>query len=174
MEIENYKLEDLVKNNIAITSLEKVFDFCRSNSLWPVSFGLACCAIEMMSTGNARFDIARFGYEAFRPSPRQADLMIIAGTVTHKMAPLIRTLYDQMPEPKYVLAMGSCAINGGPFADSYSMLRGVDKILPVDVYVQGCPPRPEALINGFLQLREKMRNPKIAKVKKNGQRNSAC
>lgn len=166
MEIEKYKLENLVKNNFAITSLEKIFDFCRSNSLWPMSFGLACCAIEMMSSGNARYDISRFGYEAFRASPRQADVMIVAGTVTDKMAPLIKTLYEQMPEPKYVIAMGSCAITGGPFADSYNVVNGVDKILPVDVYVQGCPPRPEALINGFLELRKMMRNPKIAKVKK--------
>jgi NADH-quinone oxidoreductase subunit B len=167
MEIEKYKLEDLVKNNFAITSLEKIFDFCRSNSLWPMSFGLACCAIEMMSAGNARYDISRFGYEVFRASPRQSDVMVVAGTVTEKMAPLVKTLYDQMPEPKYVIAMGSCAINGGPFVDSYSVVKGVDQIVPVDVYVQGCPPRPEALINGFLELRRMMRNPKIAKVKKN-------
>jgi NADH-quinone oxidoreductase subunit B len=167
MEVENYNLEDLVKNNISITSIEKVIDFCRSNSLWPLSFGLACCAIEMMATGSARYDISRFGFEAFRPSPRQADLMIVAGTITHKMAPLVKRLFDQMPEPKYVLAMGACAITGGPFADSYSVLRGADKIIPVDVYIQGCPPRPEALIDGFLRLRAKMRKPSIARMKKN-------
>lgn len=156
------------QDNIIFTSIEKVINMCKSNSLWPVSFGLACCAIEMMAAGGARYDLSRFGYEVFRPSPRQADVMIVAGTVTNKMAPLVRKLYDQMPEPKYVIALGSCAISGGPFADSYSVLQGVDKILPVDVYVPGCPPRPEAIINGFLQLRAKVRNPKIAKVKKNG------
>lgn len=168
MEVKDYEVEELAKNNIIMTSVEKALDFCRSNSLWPVTFGLACCAIEMMAAGGARYDLSRFGFEVFRPSPRQADLMIVAGTVTDKMAPLVKRIYDQMPEPKYVIAMGSCAISGGPFVDSYCVLRGVDKIIPVDVYVPGCPPRPEALINGFLQLRQKIRNPKIAKVKKHG------
>lgn len=167
MEVKDYEVEELAKNNIIVTSVEKVLDFCRSNSLWPVTFGLACCAIEMMAAGGARYDLSRFGFEVFRPSPRQADLMIVAGTVTDKMAPLVKRIYDQMPEPKYVIAMGSCAISGGPFVDSYCVLRGVDKIIPVDVYVPGCPPRPEALINGFLQLRAKIRNPKIAKVRRN-------
>lgn len=168
MEVKDYEVEELAQNNIIMTTVEKALDFCRSNSFWPVTFGLACCAIEMMAAGGARYDLSRFGFEVFRPSPRQADLMIVAGTVTDKMAPLVKRVYDQMPEPKYVIAMGSCAISGGPFVDSYCVLRGVDKIIPVDVYVPGCPPRPEALINGLLQLRQKLRNPKIAKVKRNG------
>jgi NADH-quinone oxidoreductase subunit B len=167
MEVEDKDIEEL-KNNaiyVAFSTVEKALDFCRSNSIWPVSFGLACCAIEMMAAGGARYDLSRFGFEVFRPSPRQADLMIVAGTVTDKMAPLLRRLYDQMPEPKYVMAMGSCAISGGPFADSYSVVEGVDKIVPVDVYVPGCPPRPEALINAFLKLRAKLRSPAMAQAK---------
>lgn len=169
MEVMDNDLEILRNNNISVvlTSVEKALDFCRSNSLWPIAFGLACCAIEMMAAGGARYDLSRFGYEVFRPSPRQGDLMIVAGTVTHKMAPLVRRLYDQMPEPKYVMAMGSCSITGGPFADSYSVVRGVDKIVPVDVYIPGCPPRPEALIDAFLLLKAKLRNPGIERVKKN-------
>lgn len=169
MEVADNDIEVLKNNNIyvVLSTVEKALDFARSNSLWPVSFGLACCAIEMMAAGGARYDLSRFGYEVFRPSPRQADLMVVAGTVTEKMAPLVRRLYDQMPEPKYVMAMGSCSITGGPFADSYSVVRGVDKILPVDVYIPGCPPRPEALIDGFLKLKSKLRNPGIEKVKKN-------
>jgi NADH-quinone oxidoreductase subunit B len=169
MEVTDNDLEILKSNNISVilTTVEKALDFCRSNSLWPVTFGLACCAIEMMAAGGARYDLSRFGYEVFRPSPRQADLMIVAGTVTDKMAPLVRRLYDQMPEPKYVMAMGSCATTGGPFADSYSVVRGVDKIVPVDVFVPGCPPRPEALIDGFLLLKSRLRSPGIEKVKRN-------
>lgn len=165
---ENEALKHFITNHVVFTTLEKGIDFCRSNSLWPVSFGLACCAIEMMASGGARYDISRFGYEVFRPSPRQADVMIVAGTVTDKMAPLLRRLYDQMPEPKYVIAMGSCAISGGPFADSYSVVRGVEEIVPVDVYIPGCPPRPEALIDGFLALKAKLNKPEIVKVRKNG------
>lgn len=169
MEIENNELETLKSNNLSLilTTIEKGLDFCRSNSLWPMSFGPACCAIEMMASGDARYDISRFGYEVFRASPRQSDVMIVAGTVTKKMAPLVRRLYDQMPEPKYVIAMGGCSITGGPFADSYSVLRGIDKIIPVDVYLPGCPPRPEALIDAFLMLKSKLRNPGIEKVIKN-------
>jgi len=166
MEINKYQAEDSVNNNIIMTTVDKMLDFCRSNSLWPVTFGLACCAIEMMAAGGARYDLSRFGFEVFRPSPRQADLMIVAGTVTDKMAPLVKRLYDQMPEPKYVIAMGSCAISGGAFVDSYSVLRGVDKIIPVDVFIPGCPPRPEALIDGFLKLRDKLRGQKAQEVKK--------
>jgi NADH-quinone oxidoreductase subunit B len=160
--------EGELKNNalyIVFSTVEKGLDFCRSNSLWPVSFGLACCAIEMMAAGGARYDLSRFGFEVFRPSPRQADLMIVAGTVTDKMAPLVKRLYDQMPEPKYVMARGSCAICGGPFADSYSVVPGVDTIVPVDIYVPGCPPRPEALIDAFLKLRARLRKPELAKDK---------
>lgn len=164
---EEEELRECIENRVFFTTFEKAMNFCRSNSFWPASFGLACCAIEMMASGGARYDISRFGYEVFRPSPRHADVMIVAGTVTEKMAPLLKRLYDQMPEPKYVIAMGSCAISGGPFADSYSVVKGVDKLIPVDVIIPGCPPRPEALIEGFLKLKEKVRRPEIAMVKKN-------
>lgn len=137
---------------------DAIFDLCRANSLWPLTFGLSCCAIEMMCCGMARFDMARYGAEVFRPSPRQSDLMIVAGTVNRKMAPALVTLYEQMPAPRYVIAMGNCAMAGGPFAveANYDVVLGVDKLIPVDVYVPGCPPRPEALIEGILQLQEKI------------------
>jgi NADH-quinone oxidoreductase subunit B len=139
--------------------LDDVLNMARANSLWPMTFGLACCAIEMMATGASRFDMARFGCEVFRPSPRQSDLMIVSGTISRKMAPAVVTLYDQMPEPKWVLAMGNCAISGGPFKfpGQYGIVEGVDQLIPVDVYVPGCPPRPEALIEGILTLEEKLR-----------------
>lgn len=143
------------ERNFLVTTVDYVFNWARQSSLWPLTFGLACCAIEMIAAGASRFDIARFGAEVFRPSPRQADLMIVAGTVTLKMAPVLRRLYDQMPEPKWVLAMGSCASVGGPF-NTYAVLQGVDKIVPVDVYVSGCPPRPENLFYGLLKLQEKI------------------
>ncbi len=138
--------------------LDKFLELSRANSLWPLTFGLACCAIEMMAAGASRFDLARFGAEVFRPSPRQADLMIIAGTVNKKMAAAVKTLYDQMPEPKWVIAMGNCAISGGPFVfpGQYAVVEGVDKLFPVDVFIPGCPPRPEALIEGILKLEEKL------------------
>ncbi|MGE4342814.1 MAG: NADH-quinone oxidoreductase subunit B [Geoalkalibacter sp.] len=141
-------------NNFITTSLDKVVNWSRSRSLWPMTFGLACCAIEMMAAGAARFDLDRFGI-LFRASPRQADLIIIAGTVTKKMLPVIQTVYEQMPEPKYVVAMGACACSGGIF-DTYSTVQGVDEGLPVDVYIPGCPPRPEGLIYGLLKLQEKI------------------
>lgn len=153
-----------LQNNVLVTTVDGLFKWARGNSLWPLSSGLACCAIEMMSAAAGRFDLARFGYEVFRPSPRQADLLIVAGTLTWKMAGPLKRLYEQMPEPKYVIAMGSCSINGGPFADSYSVVPGVDKILPVDVYVPGCAPRPEALIKGMLELKRKIRHPEVAKA----------
>jgi len=141
-------------NNIITTSLDKVVNWSRSRSLWPLTFGLACCAIEMMSTGAARFDLDRFGV-IFRASPRQADLIVIAGTVTKKMLPVIKILYEQMPEPKYIIAMGACACSGGIF-DTYSVVQGIDEAIPVDVYIPGCPPRPEGLLYGILKLQEKI------------------
>ena len=158
-------VEEEKKSSVILASVNQVLNYARAHSFWPVTFGLACCAIEMMAAGGARYDIARFGYEVFRPSPRQADLMIVAGTITEKMAPLVKRIYDQMPEPKWVLAMGSCAISGGPFVDSYYVVPGADAFLPVDVYVPGCPPRPEALIHGLLTLRDKVKNPKVVRPK---------
>lgn len=139
-----------------ITKLEGLISWARKNSIWPLQFGLACCAIEMISAAAPRFDIARFGSEMFRPSPRQADLMIVAGRVSQKMAPVVKHLYEQMLEPKWVIAMGDCASCGGLY-NNYAIVQGVDKIIPVDVYVAGCPPRPEALLYGLLKLQEKIR-----------------
>ena len=138
--------------------VEKVLDLARANSLWPVTFGLACCAIEMMAAAMSRFDLDRFGAGVFRASPRPGDLMVVTGTVTKKMAPVLTTLYEQMPSPKWVIAMGNCAISGGPFVfeGQYNLVEGVDLLVPVDVYVPGCPPRPEALLEGFLKLEEKI------------------
>ena len=137
------------------TTVDAVFNWARKSSLWPMTFGLACCAIEMMATGASRFDMDRFGCGIFRPSPRQSDLIIVSGTVTLKMAEAIQKLYDQMPEPKWVVAMGACASVGGPF-DTYATLQGVDRIVPVDVYIPGCPPRPEALLYGLMRLQDKI------------------
>lgn len=143
---------------IQLTIIDTILDVARANALWPMTFGLACCAIEMMAAGASRFDLDRFGAGVFRPSPRQSDVMIVAGTISKKMAPTVVTLYEQMPAPKWVIAMGNCAISGGPFAyrGQYAIVNGADKILPVDVVVPGCPPRPEALIQGFLELQDKL------------------
>lgn len=153
--------KELSQQGVHVTSLESLYNWGCSNSLWPLQFGLACCAIEMIAATMARHDLARFGAEVFRPSPRQADLMIVAGTVTKKMAPLVVRLYNQMPEPKFVIAMGACAISGGPFRDGYNVLKGIDRYIPVDVFIPGCPPRPEALLDGVMKLQEKIRAQKL-------------
>jgi NADH-quinone oxidoreductase subunit B len=156
--------EDLaeVERGILLTSLDKMVNWARRSSIWPATFGLACCAIEMMATGAARFDLARFGAEVFRASPRQADLMIVAGRVSRKMAPVLRKIYDQMPDPKWVISMGACASCGGVF-NTYTIVQGVDQVVPVDVYVPGCPPRPEQLIHGIMLLQEKIKNERHAR-----------
>ena len=148
-------IEQKIPDGILTTTVDKLVNWSRTYSTWPATFGLACCALEMMGAAMAHYDISRFGMEIFRASPRQADLMIVAGTLTKKMAPVLRTIYDQMAEPKWVLAMGACASTGGVFR-SYHVVQGVDQIVPVDVYVPGCPPRPEALLKGILELQEKV------------------
>lgn len=151
--------EKIPTSIVQFASLDKLLGLGRANSLWPMTFGLACCAIEMMAAGAGRFDLARFGAEVFRPSPRQSDIMIVAGTITKKMAPAVKTLYDQMSEPKWVIAMGNCAISGGPFKVecNYNVVEGADQIIPVDVYIPGCPPRPESVQYAFMELRKKIK-----------------
>lgn len=152
---------ELGKKGVVVATLNDLYNWGRRSSIWPMQFGLACCAIEMIATACARYDIARFGAELFRPSPRQADLMIVAGTVTKKMAPQVVRLYNQMAEPKYVITMGACSIAGGPFIDGYNVLRGIDRYIPVDIHLPGCPPRPEALLHGLMELQKKIDSQEI-------------
>ena len=160
---DNETLQKLVQelneggSNVILATLDDVIDWGRSNSLWPLTFATSCCGIEFMAVCAARYDIARFGFEVTRNSPRQADVVLVSGTITNKMAPVLRRLYDQMADPKYVVAIGGCAVSGGPFKKSYHVVRGVDTVLPVDVYVPGCPPRPEAFLYGMMQLQRKVK-----------------
>lgn len=157
---DNEALEELQKNgsSVFVSTLDKLINWGRSNSVWPLTFATSCCGIEMMATGGARHDFARFGIEVYRASPRQADVIVVAGTIVRRMAPVLKRLYDQMADPKYVIAMGACAVSGGPFYyNSYSVIRGVDQVIPVDVYIPGCPPRPEALLYGVMQLQRKIK-----------------
>jgi NADH-quinone oxidoreductase subunit B len=159
-----FPVPDELQSNLAITSLSKLYNWSRRSSMWPLLFGLACCAIEMIGTAASRFDLSRFGMEVMRGSPRQSDLMIISGTVTKKMVVPIVRLYNQMPEPKYVLAMGACASGGGPFKEGYNVVSGIDKYLPVDVYVPGCPPTPQALLYGLIALQKKIDGQSLANL----------
>ena len=165
-ERKDIEIPEGLQNNLMVTTvggfLDSIYNWARSNSVWPLTYGTSCCAIEMMSVGMSRFDISRFGSEVFRATPRQADMIITAGTITRKMAPALIRLYEQLPEPKYVIAMGACTITGGMFHDSYSVVQGVDRIITVDVYVPGCTPRPEGLLHGLFTLQRKMRREKLA------------
>ena len=159
-----YDIPPEMQSQVSITTLDKVYNWSRRSSIWPMMFGLACCAIEMICTAASRYDFSRFGMEVMRPSPRQSDLMIVSGTVTKKMIPQIVRLYNQMPEPKYVVAMGACASGGGPFKEGYNVVSGVDNYIPVDVYISGCPPTPQALLNGLITLQKKIDKQSIKSV----------
>ena len=160
-----YDIPEELDNVVKITTLDRIYNWGRRSSVWPMMFGLACCAIEMIAAQASRYDMARFGMEVMRPTPRQSDLMLVSGTVTKKMVPLIVRLYNQMPEPKYVVAMGACASGGGPFKEGYNVVAGIDKFLPVDVYIPGCPPTPQALIHGMIKLQEKIDKQSIKRVR---------
>jgi len=159
-----YEIPPELQGQVAITTLDKIYNWSRRSSIWPMMFGLACCAIEMICTAASRYDFARFGMEVMRPSPRQADMMIVSGTVTKKMIPQIVRLYNQMPEPKYVVAMGACASGGGPFKEGYNVVSGVDNYVPVDVYIPGCPPTPQALLHGLIALQKKIDKQSLREV----------
>ncbi len=163
-QVDQVLKSELQKKGVVVTTLEDIYNWGRRSSIWPLQFGLACCAIEMIATACARYDIDRFGAGLFRASPRQADLMIVAGTVTKKMAPQVVRLYNQMPEPKYCITMGACSISGGPFKDGYNVLKGIDRYIPVDVHLPGCPPRPEALLHGLMKLQQKIDGQEIQKT----------
>jgi NADH-quinone oxidoreductase subunit B len=160
-----YDIPPELEGRVSITTLDKIYNWGRRSSIWPMMFGLACCAIEMICTAASRYDFARFGMEVMRPSPRQADLMLVSGTVTKKMIPILVRLYNQMPEPKYVVAMGACASGGGPFKEGYNVVAGVDRYLPVDVYIPGCPPTPQALLHGLITLQRKIDTQSIKTVR---------
>lgn len=162
--LDDYDIPSELQGQVTVTTIDRIYNWSRRSSVWPMMFGLACCAIEMICTASSRYDQARFGMEVVRPSPRQTDLMIVSGTVTKKMIPQIVRLYNQMPEPKYVMAMGACASGGGPFKEGYNVVSGVDKFVPVDVYVPGCPPTPQALLHGLITLQKKIDNQSISSV----------
>jgi NADH-quinone oxidoreductase subunit B len=159
-----YQVPQEMQNQVALTTLDRLYNWSRKNSVWPMMFGLACCAIEMIAAAASRYDLARFGMEVMRPSPRQSDVMLVSGTVTKKMIPQIVRLYNQMPEPKYVIAMGACASSGGPFKEGYNVVAGVDKFIPVDVYIPGCPPTPQALLHGLMTLQKKIESQSLKEV----------